>query len=71
MELPLKAQSLKSKNLAYGTTFIINTILIAAGVALLNRYETDRRYKQEHKNLDSFKYLRQNIGNKLWDDMKI
>ena len=49
MAKPLQKKSIKAKNLAYGLTFLINTMAIAAGVALLNRYETNRRYKQEHE----------------------
>lgn len=51
--LPLKEQkrAFKAKNWAYGLTFFINTMAIAAAVALLNRIETKRNYKKEHKNL--------------------
>ena len=43
-----KMIALKAKNRAYGLTFFINTIAIAAAVALLNRVETKRHYKKEH-----------------------
>lgn len=40
-------QMLKSKNWAYGTTFFINTLAIAAAVALLNRLETKRNFEKD------------------------
>ncbi len=42
-------QMLKTKNKAYGLTFFINTLAIAAAVALLNRIETKRNYKKEQE----------------------
>ena len=47
MKGSIKNKMLKSKNLAYGTTFFINTMAIAAGIALLNRIETKRKYERE------------------------
>ena len=44
----VQKQMLKSKNPAYGATFLINTMLIAAGVALLNRYETKKNYQKDN-----------------------
>lgn len=46
-----RGKYLKTKNLAYGLTFFINTMAIAGAVALLNRYETKRNYKKDNKNL--------------------
>lgn len=46
---PMRDKMLKSKNIAYGLTFFINTMAIAAGIALLNRIETKRKYNQEHQ----------------------
>lgn len=45
---------LKSKNFSYGLTFLTNTILIAAAVALLNRFETKRKYLKDNKKQISF-----------------
>lgn len=47
-------QMLKSKNWAYGTTFFINTLAIAAAVALLNRLETKRHFEKDKNNLTKF-----------------
>lgn len=65
----LKKSALKAKNTAYGLTFFINTMLIAFGIALLNRIETKRRYETEHKHqiLPSFRQEEKAI----WKDMKI
>lgn len=41
-------QMLKSKNFAYGLTFTINTMAIAAAVALLNRIATKQKFEQEN-----------------------
>lgn len=40
-------QLLKSKNIAYGLTFVINTMVIAAAVAILNRVATKHKYQKE------------------------
>ncbi len=65
-----RKQAIKAKNAAYGTTFFINTMAIAAGVALLNRYETKKHYEREHKN--DLKLILNNTGDKpIWKDMKI
>ncbi len=44
-------QMLKSKNFAYGTTFLINTVLIGLGVALLNRIATKENYKRDKEDI--------------------
>ncbi len=71
MKMPeiIRKQALKSKNFAYGATFFINTMAIASGIALLNRYETKKRYYNEHKN-DKSDY---NIikDKPIWNDIKI
>ncbi len=53
LKLPQNEQKqlLKSKNFAYASTFLINTIMIAGAVALLNRIETKKLYEKEHKKL--------------------
>lgn len=43
--------ALKAKNFAYGTTFLINTMAIAAAVALLNRIKTKKNYEKEEKQI--------------------
>lgn len=48
MPLNEQKQYLKSKNIAYGLTFFINTIAIAGAVALLNRIETKRKFNKEN-----------------------
>jgi|GEM_PF-3544812 len=65
----LKQSALKAKNTAYGLTFFINTMLIAFGIALLNRIETKRQYEREHKQniMPSFRQEEKAI----WKDMKI
>ena len=54
---------LKTKNRAYGATFFINTMLIAAAVALLNRIKTKRDYNKDNpsKANSNFKLLKHNI----------
>ena len=64
----IRKQAIKAKNIAYGAKFFINTMAIAAGVALLNRYETHKRYTNEHKN--DVKPI-QNKENKIWNSIKI
>lgn len=52
LKLPKDQQKimLKSKNWAYGLTFAINTMAIAAAVALLNRLETKRKFEKDKMN---------------------
>lgn len=52
LKLPKEQQKqmLKSKNFAYGSTFFINTMAIAAAVALLNRFETKRNFEKDKNN---------------------
>lgn len=52
MQLPekIRNQYLKSKNGAYALTFLTNTMFIAAGVGILNRISTKKRYEKEHQN---------------------
>lgn len=63
-KMPLEKQTkyLKSKNLSYGLTFIINTMAISAAISLLNRIKTKQQYlKEEHEktniNVQHKKYL--------------
>lgn len=72
MKMPLKErqQSIKAKNIAYGSTFFINTMAIAMGVALLNRYETKKRYEREHPNENIIKHTN-NEENQIWKDIRI
>ncbi len=44
-----KKQMLKSKNLAYGLTFTINTMAIAAAVAILNRIATKNKFERDNR----------------------
>ncbi len=56
LKLPKEQQKamLRTKNMAYGLTFTINTMAIAAAVALLNRLETKRKFeKDKHNNQGS------------------
>ncbi len=80
LKLPKQEQSkfLKSKNLAYGTTFFINTLLIASAVALLNRIKTKKTFEKEHKtgisylnNYVSFEEFEKSIRNKKVKNEKI
>lgn len=50
LRLPLEQQKqmLQSKNWAYGLTFTINTMAIAAAVALLNRIATKQKFDREN-----------------------
>lgn len=64
----MRKKEIKSKNIAYGLTFFINTMFIAFGIALLNRYETQRRYNREQQNYkNSFQYK----DKTTWKDIKI
>ncbi len=45
---PEQKKLLKSKNWAYGLTFSINTMVIAAAVALLNRIATKQKYERDN-----------------------
>lgn len=63
-KMPLEKQTkyLKSKNLSYGLTFLINTMAISAAISLLNRIKTKQQYlKEEHEktniNVQHKKYL--------------
>lgn len=49
LQLPKNQQKqmLKSKNWAYGSTFLINTMAIAAAVALLNRAATKQKFERD------------------------
>ena len=67
----VRKKSVRAKNLAYGSTFFINTMAIAAGVALLNRYETQKRYKNEHRSELIPVYSKDNEDKPIWQDMKI
>lgn len=60
LKMPVTEQSkhLKSKNRAYGLTFFINTMFIAAAVAILNRIETKRKYENDKKGLTDSNYQR-------------
>lgn len=55
LKLPSKQRDklLKTKNWAYGLTFLINTMAIAAAVAALNRFETKRNFERDNKNKSS------------------
>lgn len=50
LKMPQETQKqfLKTKNFAYGLTFLINTILIAGAVALLNKIQTKKSYKKDN-----------------------
>ncbi|MBQ9245457.1 hypothetical protein IJ182_04220 [bacterium] len=50
LKMPCDVQKkfLKSKNWAYGLTFLTNTMLIAGAVALLNRIATKKKYEREN-----------------------
>lgn len=50
MPQDIQKKFLKTKNCAYGSTFLINTIAIAGAVALLNRLETKRKFSHDNKN---------------------
>jgi len=52
-----KNSAIKAKNWAYGLTFFINTMAIAAAVALLNRIQTKKKYKKDYMQTS----LKQNI----------
>ena len=51
MKFPDKLQKnmLKSKNFAYASTFLINTMAIAAGIGILNRLKTKKQYEKDNK----------------------
>ncbi len=44
----IKNQFLKTKNWAFGLNFLVSTILVAGGVALLNRIQTKKNYEKEN-----------------------
>lgn len=69
MPLEQRNQALKAKNTAFGSTFFINTMAIAAGVALLNRYETNRKYEKEYK--EKLKNINNAEDKQLWKDIRI
>ena len=50
LKMPLEQRNkhLKTKNWAYGLTFFINTMAIAAAVAGLNRFETKRNFEKDN-----------------------
>lgn len=70
-ELSKRNKSLKAKNLAYGLTFFINTMAIAMGVALLNRYKTKTLYEQEQKQKVDTPIVEQYMRKEIWKDMMI
>ena len=51
MKLPDKLQKnmLKSKNYSYASTFLINTMAIAAGIGILNRIKTKKDFERDNK----------------------
>lgn len=51
LKMPDNKKLIKSKNWAYGLTFVINTMAIAAAVALLNRFETKRQFQKNNPDL--------------------
>ncbi len=57
-----KISALKAKNCAYGLTFFLNTMAIAAAVALLNRIKTKRNYEKEHKTNNNFQFIKPDIN---------
>ncbi len=44
----VKNQFFKTKNWAFGLNFLVSTILVAGGVALLNRIQTKKNYEKEN-----------------------
>ncbi|MBR1616661.1 hypothetical protein IJ670_00770, partial [bacterium] len=52
MKMPknLQENALKTKNRAWGLTYLLNTIMIALAVGLLNRYETKKNFEKNQKN---------------------
>ena len=55
MPRTMQNQYLKTKNAAYGLTFLTNTIFIAAAVALLNRIKTHHDYNKDNFDKDENK----------------